>query len=76
MYSYKIEDSVEVKKAKGVKNSLVKKEINFEDYQAVLNGGERSKKKVKFNKIRSYNHQLKSIEQTKIELNSLMISGI
>ena len=72
MYTYTVQDVKDsVKKAKGVKKSCVKAEITFQDYMDVLFGeDEKSKKMVTFNNIRSYNHELKSIQQTKIGLNS------
>jgi hypothetical protein len=43
-YSFKTENLNESKKCKGTKRSVLKKEINFEDYKTVLfNGTEISK---------------------------------
>ena len=70
MYSFKIDkkhlDSktkLEHKKAKGVPKKTLKRALDFENYRKTLE--ENENKKIKFNSIRSYNHQLFSIESNK-----------
>jgi hypothetical protein len=69
MYSY-ITETEEVKKAKGVQKSVVKQDINFNDYENVLKNHTILRKDQ--NSIRSYKHQIHSISQkNKIALNAL-----
>ena len=67
MYSIKV-GGKEVKKAKGVKKAVVKKEVSFKDYKKSLFGTikEDIQQQTSFNSIRSYNHQLYSITVNKI----------
>jgi hypothetical protein len=61
MYAYKIANrskEIEVKKAKGIKKSVVQKGIKFEDYYAVLMNKRNIFKKQ--NVIRSYKHSVYS----------------
>ena len=69
MYAFTT-DTYESKKAKGVKRSVVKNELQFSDYSRSLLGGVRRdiQQKVNFNTIRSYKHELYSISQNKIGL--------
>ena len=69
MYCFKIhiEDKVE-KKAKGVPKNKVKRDLDMKDYQNALH--ERITTDVNFNAIRSKNHQLYSINTTKVGLTS------
>jgi hypothetical protein len=69
MYSY-ITETEEVKKAKGVQKSVVKQDIDFNDYENVLKNHTILRKDQ--NSIRSYKHQIHSISQkNKIALNAL-----
>ena len=70
MYAFTTDDTYESKKAKGVKRSVVKNELQFSDYSRSLLGGVRRdiQQKVNFNTIRSYKHELYSISQNKIGL--------
>ena len=70
MYSFKTDDEKESKKAKGIKRSVVKNELKFNDYKRSLFGEVKSdiQQIVKFNTIRSYKHDVYSISQTKIGL--------
>mmetsp|Transcript_27257 Transcript_27257/g.32208 ORF Transcript_27257/g.32208 Transcript_27257/m.32208 type:complete len:92 (+) Transcript_27257:844-1119(+) len=63
----KTEDSL-LKKCKGTKKSVVKKEINFEDYEHCLLTGVGKMNKQKG--FRSFGHKLSTIETTKQSLNS------
>eukprot|EP00438_Fugacium_kawagutii_P020498 Skav224682 [mRNA] locus=scaffold1804:148653:149879:+ [translate_table: standard] len=69
MYCLKIfnENKVE-KKAKGVPKLKVKKDLDMNDYEATLH--EHIPKNVNFNAIRSKNHQIYSINQSKVGLTS------
>lgn len=62
-------NSCVIKKAKGIKSSYVKKKLMFEDYKKCL--FERINYKATFNNIRSYNHKLYSITETKTSLSSV-----
>ena len=73
MYSFKYFDDkkgklVESKKLKGIKKSVVKKEITFNDYYRSLMGEtkENIQQMAKFNCIRSIKHQLYSITVDKV----------
>ena len=69
MYCFKIHDEDKVeKKAKGVPKNKVKKDITMEDYENTLH--ERITKEVNFSAIRSKNHQIYSINQSKVGLTS------
>ena len=56
------------KKAKGVPKLKVKKDLDMKDYEATLH--EHIRKNVNFNAIRSKNHQIYSINQSKVGLTS------
>ncbi|KAG1665131.1 hypothetical protein GQR58_019518 [Nymphon striatum] len=56
LYSYKMFEGVEEKKCKGVKRSVVKKNIDFEDYKRCL--FDQKDQNRKMNVIRSYGHNL------------------
>ena len=56
------------KKAKGVPKLKVKRDLDMKDYEATLH--EHIPKKVNFNAIRSKNHQIHSINQSKVGLTS------
>ncbi|XP_057656839.1 uncharacterized protein LOC130894211 [Diorhabda carinulata] len=66
MYSFKVQSGAIVKKAKGVRYNVVKNKINFEDYVNCLN--DFKEKNITQRCIRSYAHNVYSIEQTKIAL--------
>ena len=66
LYSFKIEDCHEVRKCKGIKKNVVKKEINFDDYVNCLFSGEKQMKTMKI--IRSENHDIFSKEVNKVAL--------
>jgi hypothetical protein len=63
LYSLKLYESSEIKKAKGVKNLYLKKNVNFEHYKKCL--FEDQILTAKFNSIRSFNHQLFSLTEIK-----------
>eukprot|EP00762_Andalucia_godoyi_P006873 ANDGO_00945.mRNA.1 hypothetical protein GUITHDRAFT_175438 len=68
MYSYKKESGKTEKRLKGLKKSVVKKEISFDNYLNCVKGND----KVQVNKmktLRSFGHNIKAIEQTKVSLN-------
>ena len=58
LYSFKIADS-DVKKAKGIKKNIIKKEITFEDYKECLFSEEEQMREM--NIIRSQNHDIYSM---------------
>lgn len=63
------ENSCVIKKAKGIKSSYVKNKLMFDDYKKCL--FEKLTYKATYNNIRSYNHQLYSITETKTSLTSI-----
>ena len=71
LYSFKVEgneESNEVRKRKGVKKNVVKRELSFEDYTKCLFSGERNMKTM--NIIRSENHDIYSKKVNKIALSN------
>ena len=69
MYCFKVHTVKKVeKKAKGVPKRKVKRDLDMKDYESTLHN--RTSKEVNFNAIRSKNHQLYSINQTKVGLTS------
>ena len=77
LYSFKVGDpttggvtkkSDEVRKCKGVKKNIVKREIIFDDYVRCLFSGEKQMKSMKI--IRSENHDIFSKEVNKIALSN------
>ena len=68
LYSFKIEESKEVRKCKGIKKNVVRKGLDFEDYVHCLFSGEKQMKSMKI--IRSENHDIYSKEINKIALSA------
>ena len=68
LYSFKIEDEKELKKCKGIKSNVVKKELDFDDYVKCLISGEKEMKKMKI--IRSEKHDIYSKEVNKVALSN------
>ena len=67
LYGLRMANGEEQKKAKGVKTSVVKKTITFDDYlNCLMNYTEIKRKQITF---RSKNHDVFTIEQEKIALN-------
>ena len=66
MYSYIKDNQEGGKKAKGIKKSVVKKNIRHEDYKETLSKDEQMHHKMKT--IRSKNHELYSYEINKVSL--------
>ena len=66
LYAYKTENDSETKKAKGVKRSVIKKEISFDDYKHTLFQGEPIEKDMVC--FRSRNHNLYTEHITKVAL--------
>ena len=74
LYSFKIEDisgeiTPPVKKCKGVKKSVVKKEVSFEDYVKCLFTNEKQMRRMRI--IKSENHEIYSNEVSKVALSNL-----
>ena len=68
-YAFKAQgDKKEYKKSKGVVKGKVNTELNYDMYERTLNG--EIKPTVKFNTIRSKNHHIFSINQTKFALSN------
>jgi hypothetical protein len=63
-----VKNKTECKKAKGTNKSVVKHDLQFSSYMEVLNTQKRVS--LKQNSIRSYKHQLYSIEQNKVALSA------
>ena len=71
LYSYKMYEGDETNKCKGVKSSVVKKEITFKDYKDCLFGGLADGKQMRtMNVIRSHKHELCTEQVNKIALSS------
>ena len=68
LYSFKIEQNKEVRKCKGIKKSVVKKTMDFNDYVQCLFTGEKEMRTMKI--IRSENHDIYSKEVNKIALSN------
>ena len=68
VYAYNTDDSKEHKKCKGVKKSVVKKDLTVEMYKEALFN--RSSKSIKQNTFRSHNHIIYTEEVSKIALSS------
>ena len=69
LYSYRIHNSnKEEKRCKGIKQSVVKKEITFEDYKTCLFS--RKEQQRTMNVIRSHKHEVFSQEINKIALSA------
>ena len=66
MYSYKKENGREEKKAKGMKKSVIEKDITHKDYLNILLN--RAQMQHSMNTIRSNKHQLGSYKITKTSL--------
>ena len=66
LYALKMEDLSESKKCKGIKKSVVKSDITFENYKETL--FERGRALRKMNVIRSYKHEIYSEEVNKVAL--------
>ena len=66
LYSYKMLEDEENKRCKGVKKSVVKKDITHEDYKTCLFTGKEQLQKM--NVIRSYNHEVYTEVVNKIAL--------
>ena len=68
LYSFKIEESKEVRKCKGIKKNVIKKKLDFEDYVDCLFLGKKQMRTMKI--IRSENHDIYSKEVNKIALSN------
>ena len=66
LYSFKVEDDPETRKAKGVKKNVIKKTLSFEDYKECLFSEEKVMKDM--NIIRSKNHDIFSMTMNKLAL--------
>ena len=68
LYSYKIEEKGETRKAKGVKKNVIKNSLAFEDYKKCLFSEEEVMKDM--NIIRSENHEIYSMTVNKLALSA------
>ena len=68
LYSYKMFNGKEEKKCKGIKKSVVRKDISHEDYEECLFSQKPQMKKM--NVIRSYKHEIFSETVNKIALSA------
>ena len=67
LYSFKIEEKGEIRKAKGVKKNVIKNGLSFEDYKKCLFSEEVMKD---MNIIRSENHDIYSMTVNKLALSA------
>ena len=68
LYSFKIEEKGETRKAKGVKKNVIKNSLSFEDYKKCLFTEEEVMKEM--NIIRSQNHEIYSMTVNKLALSA------
>ena len=68
LYSFKVEDNSETRKAKGVKKNVIKNALSFEDYKKCLFSEEEVMKDM--NNIRSKNHDIYSMTVNKLALSA------
>ena len=68
MYSIKLDDDKESKKAKGVKTYVIKKDLKHQYYDNILTSGKNMYSKMKL--IRSMKHQLYTMEMNKVSLSA------
>ena len=68
LYSFKVEGEKANKKCKGIKKTVVKKGINFQDYFECLFSGKKQMRSMKI--IRSENHEIYSKEVNKVALSN------
>ena len=68
LYSFKVEDNSETRKAKGVKKNVIKNALSFEDYKKCLFSEEEVMKDM--NIIRSKNHDIYSMTVNKLTLSA------
>ena len=68
LYSFKIEDEKELKKCKGIKKNVIKKELDFDAYVNCLFTGEKEMRTMKI--IKSEKHDIYSKEVNKVALSN------
>ena len=68
LYSFKVEDNSETRKAKGVKKNVIKNTLSFEDYKECLFSEKEVMKDM--NIIRSKNHDIFSMTVNKLALSA------
>ena len=68
LYTFKVEEKGETRKAKGVKKNVIKKSLSFEDYKKCLFTKDKLMKEM--NIIRSQNHEIFSITVNKVALSA------
>ena len=68
MYSIKLDDDKESKKAKGVKTYVIKKDLKHEYYDNMLASGKNMYSKIQL--IQSMKHQLYTLEMNKVSLSA------
>ena len=68
LYTFKVEEKGETRKAKGVKKNVIKKSLSFEDYKKFLFTEDKLMKEM--NIIRSQNHEIFSMTVNKVALSA------
>ena len=68
LYTFKVEEKGETRKAKGVKKNVIKKSLSFEDYKKCLYTEDELMKEM--NIIRSQNHNIYSMTINKVALSA------
>ena len=68
LYTFKVEEKGETRKAKGVKKNVIKKSLSFEDYKKCLFTEEEVMKEM--NIIGSQNHEIFSMSVNKVALSA------
>ncbi len=68
MYSIKLDDDKESKKAKGVKKYVIEKDLRHKHYNEILKSGKNMHSKMKM--IRSMKHKVYTLEMNKVSLSA------
>ena len=68
LYSFRIEEDKEVRKCKGIKENVIKKKLDFDDYVQCLFTGRKEMRKMKI--IRSEKHEIYSKKVNKVALSN------
>ena len=68
LYTFKVEEQGEIRKAKGVKKNVIKNSLTFEDYKKCLFSEEDIMKEM--NVIRSENHNIYSMTVNKVAVSA------
>ena len=68
IYSIKLDDGSEKKTAKGIVSNVIKNHLKHENYERILETGERMNSKMKM--IRSFDHSIYTVNVTEVSLSA------